>query len=154
AAEGPSVVELPRLKDARPEGVARLRGILKAAGGAAVALLRQNADGCRTIRGLAVPDLCTGVGGMPATEAVARMRGAYDNVVGGNGIRSSIRPWPRTRCATDAMRGAAAAAAESAALSRGPYGHTRPAGRPGSAARPGPRTSSLGRWQWHDPFSS
>lgn len=51
---------------------------------ALVSVLRHNALGHRTIRRLAVPGLCTGVGGMSATESAKQMRTAYDNIVGGN----------------------------------------------------------------------
>jgi O-acetyl-ADP-ribose deacetylase (regulator of RNase III) len=37
----------------------------------------------RPIHSLAVPGLCTGVGGMHPAEAAAQMRAAYDSVVGG-----------------------------------------------------------------------
>jgi len=50
---------------------------------ALVAVLRHNA-GHRAIRRLAVPGLCTGVGGMAAIESAEQMRTAYDNVAGGN----------------------------------------------------------------------
>jgi O-acetyl-ADP-ribose deacetylase (regulator of RNase III) len=48
-----------------------------------VAVLRHNAAGGRHIRSLAVPGLCTGVGGVPFPEAAAQMRTAYDQVLGG-----------------------------------------------------------------------
>jgi O-acetyl-ADP-ribose deacetylase (regulator of RNase III) len=50
---------------------------------ALVAVLRHNKAGGRTIHSLAVPGLCTGVGGMPSAEAARQMRAAYDSVVGG-----------------------------------------------------------------------
>ncbi|WP_205678998.1 macro domain-containing protein [Aquisphaera insulae] len=50
---------------------------------ALVAVLRHNAAGRRPIRSLAVPGLCTGVGAMPAVEAAAQMRTAYDIVMDG-----------------------------------------------------------------------
>jgi len=48
---------------------------------ALVAVLRHNEG--RAIRSLAVPGLCTGVGGMHPAEAAGQMRAAYDNVAGG-----------------------------------------------------------------------
>jgi O-acetyl-ADP-ribose deacetylase (regulator of RNase III) len=48
-----------------------------------VAVLRHNAASPRVIRTLAVPGLCTGVGGMPSAEAARQMRVAYDIVIGG-----------------------------------------------------------------------
>lgn len=50
---------------------------------ALVAVLLHNSGGGRPIRGLAVPGLCTGVGGMDPAEAAEQMRAAYDSVVGG-----------------------------------------------------------------------
>ena len=46
-------------------------------------VLRHNAASPRVIRTLAVPGLCTGVGGMPSAEAARQMRVAYDIVIGG-----------------------------------------------------------------------
>jgi O-acetyl-ADP-ribose deacetylase (regulator of RNase III) len=50
---------------------------------ALVATLLRDKSGGRAIRSLAVPGLCTGVGGMHAAEAAGQMRAAYDSVVGG-----------------------------------------------------------------------
>jgi O-acetyl-ADP-ribose deacetylase (regulator of RNase III) len=50
---------------------------------ALVAVFRHNAAGRRPIRTLAVPGLCTGVGGMPYAEAAQQMRVAHDSIVGG-----------------------------------------------------------------------
>ena len=50
---------------------------------ALVAVLRHNALGRSTIRNLAVPGLCTGIGGMAAAESAGQMRVAYDSVIGG-----------------------------------------------------------------------
>jgi O-acetyl-ADP-ribose deacetylase (regulator of RNase III) len=50
---------------------------------ALVAVLRHNAGAGRPIRSLAVPGLCTGVGGMHPAEAAEQMKAAYDSVVGG-----------------------------------------------------------------------
>jgi O-acetyl-ADP-ribose deacetylase (regulator of RNase III) len=46
-------------------------------------VLRHNVGGGRPIRSLAIPGLCTGVGGMHPAEAAGQMKAAYDNVVGG-----------------------------------------------------------------------
>ena len=48
---------------------------------ALVAILDQNNSGLRRIKSVAVPGLCTGVGGMPAEESALQMRAAYDMVV-------------------------------------------------------------------------
>ncbi|WP_337175667.1 macro domain-containing protein [Paludisphaera sp.] len=45
------------------------------------AILDHNASEARRIRSVAVPGLCTGVGGMAAAEAAPQMRAAYDMVV-------------------------------------------------------------------------
>ena len=58
---------------------------------ALVAPLRHNRETDRPIRSIALPGLCTGVGGMPFTEAAAQMRAAYDNVLGG-GWRKVVHP--------------------------------------------------------------
>jgi O-acetyl-ADP-ribose deacetylase (regulator of RNase III) len=50
---------------------------------ALVAVVLHNNGGGRAIRSLAVPGLCTGVGGMHPVETAEQMRTAYDNVVGG-----------------------------------------------------------------------
>lgn len=50
---------------------------------ALVAVSRHNAGTGRPIRSLVVPGLCTGVGGMHASEAAEQMRAAYDSIVGG-----------------------------------------------------------------------
>jgi len=49
---------------------------------ALVAVQRHNARTDRPIARLAVPGLCTGVGGMPAQDAAEQMRAAYDSVIG------------------------------------------------------------------------
>lgn len=56
-----------------------------------VAVTRHNAGNGRRIRSLAVPGLCTGVGGMDADDAARQMRAAFDNVVGG-GWRGVVHP--------------------------------------------------------------
>lgn len=58
---------------------------------ALVAVLRHNAAGRPAIRCLAVPGLCTGVGGMSAEEAATQMRTAYDIIVD-EGWRRAIHP--------------------------------------------------------------
>jgi O-acetyl-ADP-ribose deacetylase (regulator of RNase III) len=50
---------------------------------ALIAVHRHNTAGGRSIRNLAIPGLCTGVGGMHPAESAAQMRAAYDSVVGG-----------------------------------------------------------------------
>jgi O-acetyl-ADP-ribose deacetylase (regulator of RNase III) len=50
---------------------------------ALIAILRHNATGGPSIRSLAVPGLCTGVGGMPYEKASEQMRTAYESVIGG-----------------------------------------------------------------------
>lgn len=51
---------------------------------ALVAVLKHNACGRSPIRSLAVPGLCTGVGGMDPTEAAEQMKAAFENVIGKN----------------------------------------------------------------------
>jgi O-acetyl-ADP-ribose deacetylase (regulator of RNase III) len=51
--------------------------------GALVSVLQHNLISSPRIGSLAVPGLCTGVGGMPYGQAARQMRSAYDNVVGG-----------------------------------------------------------------------
>ena len=48
-----------------------------------IAVLRHNNDGSPLIRSLAVPGLCTGVGGMAYEKASEQMRAAYESVIGG-----------------------------------------------------------------------
>lgn len=50
---------------------------------ALVAVLRHNATAGSPIQGLAVPGLCTGVGGMAYAKAGEQMRTAYESVIGG-----------------------------------------------------------------------
>jgi O-acetyl-ADP-ribose deacetylase (regulator of RNase III) len=50
---------------------------------ALVAVLRHNAINSEPIRSIAVPGLCTGVGGMSAIDAAEQMRVAYNYVIGG-----------------------------------------------------------------------
>jgi O-acetyl-ADP-ribose deacetylase (regulator of RNase III) len=48
---------------------------------ALVAVVMHNKTAARPIHSLAVPGLCTGVGGMHAAEAAGQMRAAYDSVI-------------------------------------------------------------------------
>lgn len=50
---------------------------------ALVALLQHNDSGAPLIRSVAMPGMCTGVGGMPFTEAAAQMRTAFASIVEG-----------------------------------------------------------------------
>jgi O-acetyl-ADP-ribose deacetylase (regulator of RNase III) len=50
---------------------------------ALTAVLQHNAAVGLSIRRLAVPSLCTGVGRMPYEEAAKQMRTAYESVIGG-----------------------------------------------------------------------
>jgi O-acetyl-ADP-ribose deacetylase (regulator of RNase III) len=50
---------------------------------ALIAVLRHNASGGHPIRSLAIPGLCTGVGGMAYERASEQMRTAYESVIGG-----------------------------------------------------------------------
>ncbi len=67
---------------------------------ALVAVARHNLVSQRPIRHLAVPGLCTGVGGMAAAESAGQMRTAYDSIVG-EGWRRVVHP----AMAPYAMRG-------------------------------------------------
>jgi O-acetyl-ADP-ribose deacetylase (regulator of RNase III) len=78
----PFIVAAPTMRV--PGRVDRSLNAYLAMRAALVAVLRHNAIGHRPIRRLAVPGLCTGVGGMPAAESADQMRTAYDSVVGGN----------------------------------------------------------------------
>jgi O-acetyl-ADP-ribose deacetylase (regulator of RNase III) len=76
----PFVVAAPTMRV--PSRVADSLNAYLAMRAALVAVLRHNAAGLRSIRSLAVPGLCTGVGGMSPEEAAAQMRAAYDNIIG------------------------------------------------------------------------
>jgi O-acetyl-ADP-ribose deacetylase (regulator of RNase III) len=76
----PFVVAAPTMRI--PENVARTINAYLAMRAALVAVLRHNRLAERSIRTLAVPGLCTGVGGMSGNEAAEQMRMAYDSVVG------------------------------------------------------------------------
>jgi O-acetyl-ADP-ribose deacetylase (regulator of RNase III) len=77
----PFVVAAPTMRI--PGSVAGTVNAYLAMRAALVAVLKHNATGGRVISSLAVPGLCTGVGGMPATEAAEQMRTAYESVAGG-----------------------------------------------------------------------
>jgi O-acetyl-ADP-ribose deacetylase (regulator of RNase III) len=77
----PFVVAAPTMRI--PGSVAGTLNAYLSMRAALVAVLRHNKAGRRPIRRLAVPGLCTGVGGMPHAEAAGQMRVAYDIVVGG-----------------------------------------------------------------------
>lgn len=65
--------------------------------GALVAVLNFNRTAQPPIRLLAVPGLCTGVGGMPAEQAAEQMRTAYDSVLGGGwrkAVHAALAPYP------------------------------------------------------------
>lgn len=49
---------------------------------ALVAVRHHNARAERPIKRLAIPGLCTGIGGMPAEDSAEQMRVAYDSVIG------------------------------------------------------------------------
>lgn len=77
----PLIVAAPTMRT--PGNVAGTINAYLAMRAALVAVLHHNASGRRITRHLAVPGLCTGVGGMPFGEAAQQMRAAYDNVIGG-----------------------------------------------------------------------
>ncbi|MES2464952.1 MAG: macro domain-containing protein, partial [Armatimonadota bacterium] len=56
-----------------------------------VAVLQHNREYPTPIRSLAVPGLCTGVGGMDFGIAARQMRSAFDNVIGG-GWKDVVHP--------------------------------------------------------------
>ena len=76
----PFVVSAPTMRV--PSRVADSLNAYLAMRAALVAVLRHNAAGLRAIRSLAVPGLCTGVGGMAPEEAAEQMLAAYDNIIG------------------------------------------------------------------------
>jgi O-acetyl-ADP-ribose deacetylase (regulator of RNase III) len=77
----PFLVAAPTMRT--PGNVSRTINAYLAMRAALVAVLRHNAAGRWAIRSLAVPGLCTGVGGMSYREAAAQMKAAYDNVAEG-----------------------------------------------------------------------
>jgi O-acetyl-ADP-ribose deacetylase (regulator of RNase III) len=77
----PFVVAAPTMRV--PGGVADTINAYLSLRAPLVAVLRHNKVQGRPIRSLAVPGLCTGVGGMHPAEAAGQMRAAYDAVVGG-----------------------------------------------------------------------
>lgn len=63
---------------------------------ALIAVVHHNAASGSSIRSLAVPGLCMGVGGMPYEKASEQMRTAYDSVIGGlrrQVVTSAIAPY-------------------------------------------------------------
>lgn len=58
---------------------------------ALVSVLRHNQSDQRTIHSVAVPGLCTGVGGMAPTESAEQMRTAFDHIING-GWRKVFHP--------------------------------------------------------------
>ncbi|GAA3919106.1 hypothetical protein [Litoribacillus peritrichatus] len=54
---------------------------LTAEQGLLVCLAKHNASGGAKIRSIAIPSLCTGVGGMNETESAKQMKTAFENVV-------------------------------------------------------------------------
>lgn len=76
----PFLVAAPTMRI--PGSVAKTINAYLAMRAALVAVLRHNAAAARPIRSLAVPGLCTGVGGMDFAEAAQQMRTAHDAVVG------------------------------------------------------------------------
>jgi len=75
----PFVVAAPTMRV--PSRVADSLNAYLAMRAALVAVLRHNAAGLRAISSLAVPGLCTGVGGMSPEHAAEQMRAAYDNII-------------------------------------------------------------------------
>jgi O-acetyl-ADP-ribose deacetylase (regulator of RNase III) len=90
----PLIVAAPTMRT--PGSVAGTINAYLSMRAALVTVLRHSAGGARVIRHLAIPGLCTGVGGMPHGEAASQMRAAYDNVVGGgwrNITHSALAPY-------------------------------------------------------------
>ncbi len=85
----PFVVAAPTMRV--PGGVAGTLNAYLAMRAALVAVLLHHKDDRRPIRSLAIPGLCTGVGGMHPVEAAEQMRAAYDSVVGGR-WRQAVSP--------------------------------------------------------------
>jgi O-acetyl-ADP-ribose deacetylase (regulator of RNase III) len=85
----PFLVAAPTMRV--PGNVAKTINAYLAMRAALVAVLRHNADAARPIRSLAVPGLCTGVGGMDFAEAAQQMRTAHDSVLG-EGWKRTMHP--------------------------------------------------------------
>jgi O-acetyl-ADP-ribose deacetylase (regulator of RNase III) len=66
-----------------PSNVAGTVNAYLAMRAALIAVLQFAGPEGRTIRSVAVPGLCTGIGQMPYRTAAEQMRAAYDNIVGG-----------------------------------------------------------------------
>lgn len=80
-----------------PGNVARTIHAYLAMRAVLVAVLNFNRITRPPIRLLAVPGLCTGVGGMPAEQAAEQMRTAYDSVLGGGwrkAVHAALAPYP------------------------------------------------------------
>lgn len=77
----PFVVAAPTMRV--PGGVSDTLNAYLAMRAVLVALLHHNAQNNPPINSIAVPGLCTGVGGMPCSAAARQMRAAYDNILGG-----------------------------------------------------------------------
>lgn len=85
-----------------PGSVAGTLNAYLAMRGVLVAVTKHNADHPGNIRSLAVPGLCTGVGGMSPGVAARQMRPRMTASWAKGGRRSSIRPWRRSRWAPPA----------------------------------------------------
>lgn len=77
----PFVVAAPTMRI--PGNVGETINAYLAMRAALIAVLRHNTTGGPSIRSLAVPGLCAGVGGMGYEKASEQMRTAYDSVIGG-----------------------------------------------------------------------
>jgi len=77
----PLMIAAPTMRT--PEDVSKTIHAYLAMRAVLVAVHRHNARHESTIRMVALPGLCTGVGRMPYSVAAHQMRAAYDNVVGG-----------------------------------------------------------------------
>jgi O-acetyl-ADP-ribose deacetylase (regulator of RNase III) len=77
----PFVIAAPTMRV--PQNVADTLNAYLAMRAVLVTLAGHNTQHAAPIRTVAVPGLCTGVGGMPCTVAARQMRAAYDNVVDG-----------------------------------------------------------------------
>lgn len=85
------VVEVPDATRARflvmaptmrvPGNSAHSIGAYLATRAALVALLHHNSNGAQPIKSVAIPGMCTGVGGMPFSEAASQMRTAFASIV-------------------------------------------------------------------------
>jgi O-acetyl-ADP-ribose deacetylase (regulator of RNase III) len=85
----PFLVAAPTMRV--PTGVGQTINAYLSLRAALVAVFQHNWDSPRPIRSLAVPGLCTGVGGMDFGIAARQMRSAFDNVIGG-GWKDVVHP--------------------------------------------------------------